>query len=91
MKHTIQIPLRGKIVQLLLRAPDGHAAFTASLCLDTSFAMTPRTFHHGQPVTLDASLDLRPKPANLTMPDFEAQIGKPATSHVDACPASTML
>ena len=35
-------PRRGKIVQLLVGAPDGHAAFTTPLRLDASFAMAPR-------------------------------------------------
>ena len=42
MKHTTQIPLRGKIVQLFLGASDRHAAFTTSLRLNASFAMALR-------------------------------------------------
>ena len=45
MKHSTQIPIRGKIVQLFIVAPDEHAAFTTSLCLDASFVLAPHAVH----------------------------------------------
>ena len=88
MKHTIQIPLRGKTVQLFSGAPDRHAAFTTSLCLDANFAMTPRALRTRHPAAPDAPPVLRSKPANLPAPGFKVQTGKPASSDVDACPTS---
>ena len=86
IKHTTQIPLRGKTVQLFLIASDRHTAFTTSLCLDASFAITSRALHNRHPTAPGAPSVLRPKPANLPPPGFEAQSGKPIVSDVDACP-----
>ena len=72
------VPLRGKIVQFFTRAPEGHAAFTTSLCLNASFEMTPCALHHRSGCT-------------GCVPDSEAQPGKLAISDVDACPTSAKL
>ena len=68
IKHTSQIPLRGKTVQHFIGPPDRHAAFTTSLRLDTSFAMTPRVLWDGHPAALNVPPVLRPKSANLPPP-----------------------
>ena len=89
IKHTTQIPLRGKIIQIFLGVPDGHIAFTTSLRLDASFTMTSRILHHRLLAAPDATPILRPKPMNLPTSGFDAQTGKSATSYVDACPPSS--
>jgi len=88
MKHTTQILLSGKPGQIFTGAPDRHVAFTTLLRLDASFAMTPRVLRNRHPVAPDAPPILRSEPANLPPPGFEAQIGKPTTSYVDACSTS---
>ena len=65
IKHTSQIPLRGKTVQHFIGPPDRHAAFTTSLHLDTSFAMTPCVLWDGHPAAPNVPPVLWPKPANL--------------------------
>lgn len=42
MKHTTQIPFRGKAVQLFIGTSDWPGAFTTSFCQDASFAMVTR-------------------------------------------------
>lgn len=91
IKHTTQIPFRGKIIQLFVGAPDRHAAFMISLRLDASFMMTLRALRNCHPIAPDAPLVLRPKQANISLPGFKAQTGKPATSDVDACPTSRQV
>jgi len=62
--HT-QIPLRGKTVQVFLGAPDGHTAFTISLHLDVSFAMTSRALRNCRSTALDIHPILIPKPPHM--------------------------
>ena len=91
IKHTTQIPLRGKIVQVFTRPSDGHAAFTTSLRLDARFVKMPRVLLHHLLAAPDAPPVLRSKPVNSPAPGFEAQTGKPATSDVDSCPSSCQV
>jgi hypothetical protein len=80
MKHTTQIPLGSKAIQIFPGALDRHAAFTTSLCIDTSFAMMPRDLRNHHLAASDVPPVLRSKPANLHPPGFEAQTGKPAST-----------
>ena len=80
IKHTTQIPLRGKIIHIFLGVTDGHIDFTTSLRLDASFTMTSRILHHRLLAAPDATPILRPKPVNQTTSGFDAQTGNPATS-----------
>ena len=91
MKYTNQIPLRSKTIQHFVRALDRHTALMTSLCLNASFAMTPRALRNHHPVAPDAPLVLRYKPVNLPPPGFEAQTSKYATFDVDACPTSCQM
>ena len=56
--HTTQIPLRSKTIQHFVRALDRHTALMTSLCLNASFAMTPRALRNHHPVASDMPLVL---------------------------------
>ena len=77
MKHKPKYPPGAKTVQLFAGAPDGHAAFTTLLCLDTSSAMMSHVLLHYHLTAPDALPILRSKPVKSAAPDFKVKSVKP--------------